>query len=240
VVEEIEMLKKKYNPDLIGFQDPSFCASPKRVALMVKLMKSKKLYIPMSVDLRSKDILKLSNLIDLKLFHEVGFVHVFMGIESGSDRILEILNKKLTSSEAFEAVAMLSEAGIIVGTSFIHDFPFETEIDSDKTFELIEKLCKLKNVKQLHHFYTPYPMTEMSKNEKLDNCQTYWAKTSTYSSEQKDIERAIFRNKITDRLIYYMNLYPNALHSSKLPIKRSDVNCKNEMTFWKWFEQKIG
>ena len=242
VVNEVSHLFFKYQPDLIGFQDPSFCSSPKRVAGIVEEMESRGLSIPMSVDLRARDIVRLSRLIDLRRFRAVGFKHTFLGIESGSNRVLEQLKKQMTAAEAYEAARGLSDAGVTVAMSFIHDLPNESEEDSEQTFALIWKLCQLKNVRQLHHFYMPYPFTELSLSNidrDRQRSQEEWARTSTYSFETESQARQQFRRKVVKRLMELQKEYPEAIHPSKIPTyglneaKDTRTACQ---PFWQWFE----
>src|SRR5436305_1556399 len=78
-------------------------------------------------------------------------------------------------------------AGIESMTSFMHDFPQETEKDSEATLSLAEELCQLELNRQSHHFYTPYPMTELyaelEQQRRITETlktQREWAETSTF------------------------------------------------------------
>lgn len=68
--------------------------------------------------------------------------HVHLPVQSGSDRILALMNRKYDSSRYMELVAGLREAvpDIALTTDVIVGFPGETEEDFSDTYNLLEKI----------------------------------------------------------------------------------------------------
>nr|VFK31627.1 MAG: tRNA-i(6)A37 thiotransferase enzyme MiaB [Candidatus Kentron sp. MB]VFK75865.1 MAG: tRNA-i(6)A37 thiotransferase enzyme MiaB [Candidatus Kentron sp. MB] len=66
--------------------------------------------------------------------------HVHLPVQSGSDRILERMNRGYTSAEYRDRVAALRQArpGISIGTDFIVGFPGERERDFEDTMTLVD------------------------------------------------------------------------------------------------------
>jgi anaerobic magnesium-protoporphyrin IX monomethyl ester cyclase len=58
---------------------------------------------------------------------EAGCMRIFFGIESGNDRILELMNKKITTDEARRAVIAAHQAGLQVGAFFIICYPGDSD-----------------------------------------------------------------------------------------------------------------
>ena len=58
---------------------------------------------------------------------DAGCFRVFFGIESGSDRILELMDKRITTEQARRAVETAHAAGLEVGAFFILCYPGETD-----------------------------------------------------------------------------------------------------------------
>ncbi|MCW4000896.1 MAG: B12-binding domain-containing radical SAM protein [Candidatus Bathyarchaeota archaeon] len=56
-----------------------------------------------------------------------GCVRVFFGIESGNDDVLELMNKRITTSQAKQAVYTAKAAGLGTGAFFIVGYPGETD-----------------------------------------------------------------------------------------------------------------
>lgn len=82
-----------------------------------------------------------------------GCVRVFFGIESGNDSVLEVMNKRTTTSQAERAVWAAKAAGLQVGAFFIVGYPGE----SDKTvLDTIRFASKLPL--DYLSFTLPYPI----------------------------------------------------------------------------------
>jgi hypothetical protein len=69
-----------------------------------------------------------------------GFYRARLGVESGSPRLLELMNKKVTTEQIKKAVQNLGNVGIKTTTYWIIGYPGETEEDFQQTLDLIEEL----------------------------------------------------------------------------------------------------
>jgi anaerobic magnesium-protoporphyrin IX monomethyl ester cyclase len=58
---------------------------------------------------------------------EAGCFRIFFGIESGNDQILKLMNKRVTTGQARQAVEVAHRAGLQVGAFFILCYPGETD-----------------------------------------------------------------------------------------------------------------
>jgi|GEM_PF-1707786 len=65
----------------------------------------------------------------LALMKKAGFIQLGLGVESGSQRMLDIMNKKITLAQARNAVLKIRAAGMIAYVFYIVGFPEETEED---------------------------------------------------------------------------------------------------------------
>ncbi len=67
---------------------------------------------------------------------------IHLPVQSGSDRILKMMNRKYSSAEYLEKVGRLKSAieGITISTDLMVGFPSETEDDFKQTLELMEKV----------------------------------------------------------------------------------------------------
>jgi radical SAM superfamily enzyme YgiQ (UPF0313 family) len=74
------------------------------------------------------------------LWRRGGFYRARLGIESGSQHILDIIDKKITVEQIKAAVTSLASAGIKTTTYWISGHPGETEEDFQKTLDLLEEL----------------------------------------------------------------------------------------------------
>jgi len=93
-------------------------------------------------------------------FVKYGGIKLYIGVESGSQRVLDRINKKIQVSEIIKRTRMLNDKGIDWSAFFIVGFPFETLEDLKKTKELIEIIQPA--FVSLNRF-TPYPGTAIYK-----------------------------------------------------------------------------
>ncbi len=75
------------------------------------------------------------------LWRKGGYYRARLGIESGSQHVLNLMNKKITTEQIKKAIASLAYAGIKTTTYWVIGHPGETEEDFLQTLELIEE-CK--------------------------------------------------------------------------------------------------
>lgn len=101
-------------------------------------------------------------------FIESGGERIQIGVESGSQRVLDKVNKKLKISEIIKRTKWLNDIGISWSAFFVSGFPFETIEDLKLTKELIYKIQP--TFVSINRF-TPYPGTqifqEYYKNKKF-------------------------------------------------------------------------
>lgn len=73
------------------------------------------------------------------LMKESGCEGVFLGIESGNDRILKNMNKGANTSKYLQGIELLKEYGIVTFGNFIIGFPGETRETLRDTLQFIEE-----------------------------------------------------------------------------------------------------
>jgi radical SAM superfamily enzyme YgiQ (UPF0313 family) len=74
------------------------------------------------------------------LWRRGGFYRAKLGIESGSEKVLDAMGKKITIQQIREAVSALAFAGIKTTAFWVVGHPGETEADFRMTLDLIEEL----------------------------------------------------------------------------------------------------
>ncbi len=74
------------------------------------------------------------------LWRKAGFYRARLGVESGSQRVLDLMEKHITTEQIKEAVACLAYAGIKTTTYWVVGYPGETEEDFQMTLDLIEEM----------------------------------------------------------------------------------------------------
>lgn len=85
---------------------------------------------------------------------------VIVGAQSGSNKILKMINRQHDVEDIIRAVEILSSNGFKTDVDFIFGFPFETEDDEIETQKLIDLLVR-KYKSRIHiHYFMPLPSTE--------------------------------------------------------------------------------
>lgn len=74
------------------------------------------------------------------LWRRGGFYRARLGIESGSQRMLDLMKKKISIQDVKDAVSSLALAGIKTTVMFVIGYPGETEADFQESLELVEEL----------------------------------------------------------------------------------------------------
>lgn len=82
---------------------------------------------------------------DIKNMKLSGCREVALGIESGSNRLLEYIDKKLSRQQILRATQKLLRYGINIKGYFILGFPTETEAEFEETLSLIKELWEVSD-----------------------------------------------------------------------------------------------
>ncbi len=69
-----------------------------------------------------------------------GFYRARLGVESGSQHVLDLMDKRINVGQIREALSSLAHAGIKTTTYWVVGFPGETEEDFQETLDLIEEI----------------------------------------------------------------------------------------------------
>lgn len=81
---------------------------------------------------------------------------IHYGVETGSPRIMEMINKKITLKQIERGMRITKRVGIDTACFFIFGFPTETEEEMEKTIEFARKLSPTY---ASFHIAVPYPGT---------------------------------------------------------------------------------
>jgi len=153
VIGEIEILVDRYGVDFIGFVDDNMMASEKRIIEFCDAMEKKK--FPLTWGCHGRVTSAKPDILDR--MSDVGCVWIGYGIESGSQTILDAMNKRAQVEQAKKAIRNTRAAGIYPNTTFIFGYPGET-------WETIQETIAFKRelgIKCSSFFATPYPGTSL-------------------------------------------------------------------------------
>lgn len=137
VVEELAMLKEKFRPDHIWFCDDIFGLKPGWLKLFAELVEAKKLQLRYKIQSRADLLLEEDNIDALA---RSGCKTVWMGAESGSQKILDAMDKGTKVEQIREATRLLKKRGIEAAFFLQFGYPGETIEDIRLTIALLNEL----------------------------------------------------------------------------------------------------
>lgn len=136
IVEDIEYLIKNYNAKGIYFREDNFTLSIQRTEDFCKKIIKKKIKIFWACETRVNNLSKEL----IKLMAAAGCRAFYLGVESGSQRILNLLHKGIAIIQIENTVNWAKEYGIRTYCSLITGIPGETYEDYLLTKRLMNKL----------------------------------------------------------------------------------------------------
>lgn len=190
VLEEIEVMASTYSPTFY-FADDNFPVNRERTMTICRKIVENALSVNWAC-LSRIEFMDDPEL--LQAMARAGCREIFIGAESGSDRVLKKMKRNYTAEDLKRVIKMCNRTGISTTVSFIVGNPFEELEDVRKTFELAAEL-DTPNV--AFHIFTPYigtqafsspeefGLTILSKNpESFDKNKEPVIETQYLTSEQ--------------------------------------------------------
>ena len=175
VVDEIEQRVRQFGYREVRFLDDNFIADHRRVARVCEEIRRRNIditwFCSSRVNLVSREILK-----EMK---DAGCWAILYGVESGVQKNLDTLRKRITLDQVRDAVRWAKEAGIKVYTPFIFGIPGETFEDGLKTIEFAIELDPY-----IANFNTLVPLPGTDLYDHIDQ----------YGKWEGDTDRATFQH----------------------------------------------
>lgn len=136
VLKELEIIIEKYNQRFFRFFDDTFVMNRKRIVELCSLIVSRNINIEFLVETRP-DTLDEGM---IRLLKSAGMVQCKLGVESGSQRILDIYRGGIKKDRIREAVSLLKKHDVPVTTTWMYGFPEENDDDLKQTIEFAREI----------------------------------------------------------------------------------------------------
>lgn len=133
IVSEIKEVMKAYNIRHLKFQDDTFTLSQKRTLELCKALE------PLEIEWMANARVDTVNLEIMQAMKKAGCEWIEFGIESASQKALDILNKRTTIEQAERAVKEAKMAGLKVKELFMIGLPGEGKDISDLDIAFMKK-----------------------------------------------------------------------------------------------------
>jgi len=152
VADELEYLNKTFNVWKFTFCDDAFTVDQSRICSeIIKRGLKIKWNCGTRVDMITKELL-------LKM-KEAGCLSVWFGVESGSQQVLDSMNKGISTEQTLRSLGWVREVGLKPVPNVILGFPGETKETAWKTIKFVERISP-EDV-GFYNIATPFPGTPM-------------------------------------------------------------------------------
>lgn len=219
VLKELRYVKRKFDVKTVSFFDETFTIDKKRVETIAEGIKKERLgvfwYCNTRVNLVSKDL--------LKIMYDGGCRGIAYGIESGSQRILDMCRKGIKTEQAENAIRWAKEIGMKVTSSFIFGLPGENWNTVEETLRFVRRTLPTGAE---FNVAVPYPGTELyrialSKRwiEEDINWRKMFQHESIMRTDDLDSEDLNQARKMAYRALYFNPQWwlQNALYAIRHP-----------------------
>nr|WP_319540031.1 radical SAM protein [uncultured Methanospirillum sp.] len=155
IVDEIQFLKEKYSIDGIHFIDELVVSNKKRATEISNALK------PLNIFWDCQARVNTVDQETLEIMKNSGCVAIGFGIESGSQKILDAMNKKITVEQIKSAMRAAKNVDIDVKVQLIFGYPGESIDTLNDTLLLFKEM---KNPGRTFSFICPLPGTKLYKS----------------------------------------------------------------------------
>jgi radical SAM superfamily enzyme YgiQ (UPF0313 family) len=158
VVEETTGLVTRYGLSLLWIVDDNFLVDRERAVAIAEGLVRSGVRFDWSIQ-ASTNLVERLTVAELKLLRRAGLTQVSQGADSGSSKVLHMMNKDFQKVETiYEAASKLSQAGIRPSFNMIFGFPGEGDAERRESIRLIMDICRrYPGAEFWTNIFTPYP-----------------------------------------------------------------------------------
>ncbi|MFH1305594.1 MAG: radical SAM protein [Candidatus Omnitrophota bacterium] len=211
-VSEIELLVNKYDNHLITFNDESLLTSKEHIRTMCELIRKRGLHKKASFQCQIRGDEVDESI--LKVLKATNFIAIFIGLETASERLMTLINKKETVKQNIEAMRLVKKHDFSLSGAMILGLPTETREERLQSYRMAEEHLDYGRFNNA----TPYPGTrlyEIAKKEGRLNIEKDWRNLNACGT----LVEGIFRS---NRLAY-------------VPVGTSELELKKDIMKYNLF-----
>jgi anaerobic magnesium-protoporphyrin IX monomethyl ester cyclase len=218
VAAEMKMLKEQYNPDAIWFVDDVFTISHKWLTAFHEEV------VKQNAQIRFECITRAERLNDeiLRLLKEAGCFRIWIGAESGSQEIIDAMDRRVDVNHVKKIIQDTNAMGIETGTFIMLGYPGETEKNIEETIQY------LKEAKPTHYTITvAYPIKGTSLYNEIEDKITDRPNWENSTDREIDFKRTYSRKYYNYAVSKVVNEVEFARESSKTSLKALKLKTKS-------------
>lgn len=217
VAKEMKMLKEQYNPDALWFVDDVFTVSHKWLLAFKEEVLKQEAVIPFECITRAE---RLNDEI-LQLLKETGCFRIWIGAESGSQTIIDAMDRRVDVNQVKKVIQDTNAMGIETGTFIMLGYPGETEKDIEETIQYLKEANPT-----LYTITVAYPIKGTSLYNEIEGKITEKPDWETSTDRDIDFERTYSRkyyqyavSKVVNEVEFHKTTSKTSLKALKLKTK---------------------
>ncbi len=221
VVDELLHIKEQYDPDTLWFVDDVFTVSHKWLAAFRDEVVSRNAIIPFEcitrADRMNEDV--------IEMLKEAGAFRVWIGAESGSQRIIDAMDRRVEVGKVREMIQKTRLQGIQAGTFIMLGYPGETAEDIEETIH------HLKTSNPDHFTITiAYPIKGTGLYDQIEDVRTTFPDWNTSTDRDIDFKRTYpkrYYEYALRRVINEVNYHKKLLDKKQLSLPAMKMKIKS-------------
>jgi len=234
IVTEAKNLLALFKANMIYFGDDLTITGPEKARELVDYIKVYKIKASFSLSLRFDVLNKINDelLWELK---KSGCRIMGLGVESGSNRILKIIGKRITKEKMIIDLERLKNVGILPTVSIMVGQFTETKEDVEESIEFMLKTVRYNpNIQYAFTITTPFPGSRLYeyifKKGLLKDNKEFYDKYFCSSSDWKQVVN--LSNMSDDEVAYYFDKINKLYIAEKKKMLKKAVFKIEALQFW--------
>lgn len=224
VIKHMKYLSETYKVNFFEFQDELFIGNNRWTDDFCTAMEESDMDVHFTISSRADMITEEL----LKRLKSIGCIHITIGFESGSQKMLDSMKKHMKVEHNYTAYKILKKYNMLPGAPTIIGMPGETKESIKETLKFIQD-CNIDSA--ANYFATPYPNSDIYQ---------YAIRKGLIKDEEKYLEwisnsdAAEFKINLTELsdadLLYYRFLLNDACKKNKF----QNESKKNSSEYYKF------
>ena len=224
VVDEIEQLIQEYAVDALWFVDDVFTVSHKWLKVFSDEMQIRNIRLPFECITRAERM-------NEEVIHQLkkaGCFRIWIGAESGSQRIIDLMDRQVNIDAVSEMMKLTKKHGIETGTFIMVGYPTETIEDIDLTINYLKEANP-----DLFTITVAYPIKGTGLYEQIKSKITDQQNWATSTDRQIEFERTYprpFYDIAVRRIVNEVNYHKQKTQGKSWSKKAMIFKLKSEVS----------
>lgn len=198
VVDEIQLLQQEYGVEAIWFVDDVFTVSHKWLSAFHAEMMSRAVKVEFEIITRAE---RLTPDV-LRQLKEMGCFRIWIGAESGSQTIVDAMDRKVSVHEVRSKINLTQEMGMEAGTFIMVGYPGETHEDIEETVQHLREATPDQFTITL-----AYPIKGTALYKEVASKIKHWPEWKTSTDRDLFFERPYSDHYYQNAIRYISNQY---------------------------------